>query len=107
MAHSHARCVRQTPSRRSRGSIGRTTGGISTGEIPNMKLQIQEIVIDPEYSIRLPELCGQVVDDYSQRLSSLPPVTVWDHKGKYILLDGLHRIHAHKKLGQLEIEVEF
>ena len=65
-----------------------------------MKIQIDEIKIIDELYPR-DKINASKVEEYSQYISVLPPITLnQDNK----VIDGVHRLHAFKKAGQKEIE---
>ena len=72
-----------------------------------MKLNISEITIDKDFQIRA-EIDNPTVQKYVELLSEnvrFPPLDVWETDGKYILIDGFHRIAAMKEAGYVECEV--
>jgi len=66
-----------------------------------MKKKISEIEIRMDLYPRL-EVDNKKVQEYSENIENLPPIVI---NQKNILIDGLHRIKAHKQAGEKEIEV--
>jgi ParB-like chromosome segregation protein Spo0J len=77
------------------------------------RIQIEDIVIDESYYPRFKE-SPQIIESYAMAIdektgeTELPAVTVTTDpdSGKYVLLDGYHRVSAHKRRGLKEIDAE-
>jgi hypothetical protein len=68
-------------------------------------LLVTEILTDPSLQVR--PVNRTVVKEYSTVVDKLPPITVRDSgKSEYTLLDGFHRLEAHKLAGQQSIKAE-
>jgi len=74
-----------------------------------MKLKTSDIIIDSRIQLSKRRVDEITVRDYIVAISSgviLPPVTVFQSDGQYILSDGFHRLAAYRFLNYAEIEVE-
>lgn len=71
-----------------------------------MRLQIEKINVDQFFQMRGKELEDNVVEKYKERIEELPPIQVYLYHGTYYVVDGFHRLEAHKRLGYLYIEAE-
>lgn len=69
-------------------------------EMVEMKIKIDEIIIREDLYPRK-KIDEQKVEEYSENLDELPPIVINQAK---ILIDGKHRILAHKLAGKTEIE---
>jgi ParB-like chromosome segregation protein Spo0J len=75
-----------------------------------LELEIKEIHIPWEL---LPRVITGVVEDkvkeYAEMIESgveFDPILVWDRKDKYWVIDGVHRIEAHKRVGKSTIKAK-
>jgi len=68
-----------------------------------MKIPIKDIKFVKELYPRF-ELDNYVVNQYRQSIETLPPILI---SKNHILIDGYHRLVAHKLEGLTEIDVEF
>merc|ERR1712178_87232 len=75
-------------------------------KINSMRLQIEKINVDQFFQMRGKELEDNVVEKYKERIEELPPIQVYLYHGTYYVVDGFHRLEAHKRLGYLYIEAE-
>ena len=71
-----------------------------------MRLEIEKINVDQFFQMRGKELEEDVVEKYKERIEELPPIQVYLYHGTYYLVDGFHRLEAHKRLAYLDIEAE-
>ena len=74
-----------------------------------MKLKLSEITIDPSFQLRA-QMDEALISDYQEAVEEgarFEPVTIWRQDGALILIDGFHRIEAHKRAGCVEIDAEY
>ena len=71
-----------------------------------MRLEIEKINVDQFFQMRGKELEDDVVEKYKERIEELPPIQVYLYHGTYYLVDGFHRLEAHKRLAYSDIEAE-
>lgn len=71
-----------------------------------MRLEIEKINVDQFFQMRGKELEDDVVEKYKERIEELPPIQVYLYHGTYYVVDGFHRLEAHKRLAYLDIEAE-
>ena len=71
-----------------------------------MRLQIEKINVDQFFQMRGKELEDNVVEKYKERIEELPPIQVYLYHGTYYVVDGFHRLEAHKRLAYSDIEAE-
>jgi len=69
-----------------------------------VRLQIVDIVCD-DLGIRIREPDERTVVYYSAIVDTLPPVTVYEVDGRYLLVDGYHRVEAAVRAGRSELDV--
>ena len=62
--------------------------------------------MDQFFQMRGKELEEDVVEKYIERIEELPPIQVYLYHGTYYLVDGFHRLEAHKRLAYSDIEAE-
>lgn len=71
-----------------------------------LRVALKDIVQSPKYQMRQ-KLDGATVSRYATVLangSTLPPVKLAEVNGALVLVDGWHRVAAHRKLGTFDIE---
>ena len=71
-----------------------------------MRLEIEKINVDQFFQMRGKGLKEDVVEKYKERIEELPPIQVYLYRGTYYVVDGFHRLEAHKRLAYLDIEAE-
>lgn len=67
-------------------------------------LKIDDLVLRDDMQMRRTGLKDQWVEEMSEKISSLPPVSVMMVYGERILTDGFHRVAAHKAAGKTDIK---
>lgn len=75
---------------------------IEAGDKPK-KINIDDIVINLELMPR-EELDKDLVETYAESIEVLPPITLTKVGDEWVLVDGTHRLEAHKLKGLSEIE---
>lgn len=73
-----------------------------------MNMNISDITIDKQFQIRA-EIDNPTVQRYAELYSEnvkFPPVLVWETDGKFILIDGFHRVGAMREAGYVECEAK-
>lgn len=70
-----------------------------------LDLPLEELVLDPALNLR-DRLDQETVDRYLESWESLPPVTVFEVEGRWLLADGVHRHAAAVTLGRRAIKAE-
>ena len=91
------------------------SGGIETGPgLPGHEegagmdirdLPVHELVLDPNLNLR-DRLDQETVERYSESWNRMPPVTVFEVDGRWLLADGFHRHAAAVTLGRKSIPAE-
>jgi hypothetical protein len=69
------------------------------------QLPLEDLVLDPELNLR-DKLDDPTVERYVECWSKLPPVTVFEVEGRWLLADGFHRHAAAATLGKPTLEAE-
>jgi ParB-like chromosome segregation protein Spo0J len=69
------------------------------------ELPLDELVLDPNLNLR-DRLDDFTVERYADSWQRLPPVTVYEVEGRWLLADGLHRHAAAVMLGRRTIRAE-
>jgi len=69
------------------------------------EMLIREIIDDPAFQLREPD--AVTVSRYAEDVEQLPPIEVWRENGSAYLVDGRHRIEAHKKRELETIQVVY
>jgi len=82
---------------------GQGINGFKLLLVLKMKVKIEDIKFVKELYPRF-ELDNYTVNQYRQSIDSLPPILI---SKNYVLVDGYHRLVAHRIEGLAEIEVEF
>ena len=68
-----------------------------------VSIKIDQIYIPRE---RVKELRAEKVNEVAEEIieeSNFPPIHVRKGKGRYVLVSGVHRLEAHKALGEITI----
>ncbi len=69
-------------------------------------LPVDELVLDPNLNLR-DRLDAETVERYAESWDRLPPITVFEVEGRWLLTDGIHRhaaaVQLHKRLIKAEI----
>jgi len=71
-------------------------------------LEISDLIMDSEIYPRF-EIENNRVKDYSESMNSgalFPPITVAHYRGKYIVIDGWHRVKAYQRNKILRLQAE-
>jgi ParB-like chromosome segregation protein Spo0J len=69
---------------------------------------LKDIILNPALQSRA-NLSQETIDEYYEVLKEggeLPPITVYRVGSRYYVVDGWHRVYAHKKAGLADIQVE-
>ena len=66
------------------------------------KVRLGEIRHRPEFQVR-ERLHGPTVDRYVEILDQLPPVDLYKIDGELILVDGFHRVEAHRRVARAQV----
>src|SRR3954462_6478688 len=69
------------------------------------ELPLDELVLDPNLNLR-DRLDDFTVERYAEAWQRMPPVTVYEVEGQWLLADGLHRHAAAVMLGRKSIPAE-
>jgi hypothetical protein len=69
------------------------------------ELPLDDLILDPNLNLR-DRLDDFTVERYAESWQRLPPVTVFEVDGRWLLADGLHRHAAAVMLGKLRIRAE-
>src|SRR5262245_46168458 len=68
-------------------------------------LPLDDLVLDPRLNLR-DKLNDETVERYADAWERMPPVTVYEVDGRWLLADGLHRHAAAVTLGRRTIKAE-
>src|SRR5215831_20561026 len=69
------------------------------------ELPLDELVLDPDLNLR-DRLDDFTVERYAEAWERLPPITVFEVEGRWLLADGFHRHAAAALLGKTKIPAE-
>lgn len=70
-----------------------------------LEIDLDDLVLDPALNLR-DRLDDDTVTRYMDAWGRLPPITVWEVEGRYLLADGFHRHAAAVTLGKRSMKAE-
>ncbi len=68
-------------------------------DIEPVEILVDDLVIEPDLNLR-DRLNDEILQRYAESWTYLPPVTVFDVEGQYLMVDGFHRHGAAQILGK-------